>query len=91
MQYAYHPSFLHATRRLAPHQARALLTAIEKFQRAIEITQWPHGLGITHLRDQYFEFRVDRHTRVVYRRSPGLIQYLLYGSHDDLRRFLKSL
>jgi hypothetical protein len=48
-------------------------------------------LGITHLRDDYFEFRVDIHMRVTYRRTGNLIQYVLYGSHDQVRRFLKVL
>lgn len=91
MRYAYHRSFLKATRRLPRHQAARLLTAVEKFQRAVEADQWSHGVGITHLRGAYFEFRIDIHTRVVYRRSIDLIEYILYGSHDDIQRFLRSL
>jgi len=91
MQYAYQPSFLATTKSLSNTKARRLLGAIEKFQRAIDARQWPQGLGVTHLRDSYFEFRVDIHMRVVYRRSTDLIQYVLYGSHDDITRFLKSL
>ena len=90
MRYAYQPSFLDATRQLSRAQAAKLLKAIEKFQLALESRQWPQGLGITHLRDDYFEFRVDIHTRVIYRRAGDLIQYVLYGSHDEVRRFLKT-
>ena len=91
MRFAYQPSFLDATRHLSHPQASKLLKAIEKFQQAIEDRQWPAGLAITHLRDDYFEFRVDIHMRVIYRRSSDLIQYVLYGSHDQVRRFLKVL
>jgi len=91
MRFAYHLSFLDATRPLSRAQASKLLKAIEKFQQAIEGRQWPQGLGITHLRDDYFEFRVDIHRRVTYRRTGDLIQYILYGSHDRVRRFLKTL
>ena len=91
MRFAYQPSFLDSTRRLSHAQAATLFKAVEKFQHAIENHQWPHGLGITHLRDDYLEFRVDIHTRVIYRRAGDLIQYLLYGSHDQVRRFLKTL
>jgi hypothetical protein len=90
MRYTYQPSFLETTRHLSHGQATKLLKAIEKFQNAIEAHQWPQGLGITHLRDDYFEFRADIHTRVIYRRSRDLIQYVLYGSHDEVRRFLKT-
>ena len=91
MRYAYQPSFLEATRHLSAAQAATLVKAIEKFQQAVESGQWSKGLGLTHLRGAYFEFRVDMHLRVVYRRHDDLIQYVLYGSHDQVRRFLKSV
>ena len=91
MRFAYQPSFLDTTRQLSRIPASKLLKAIEKFQYAIEGRQWPQGLSITHLRDDFFEFRVDIHTRVIYRRAGDLIRYVLYGSHDQVRRFLKAL
>ena len=91
MRYAYQPSFLDGTRRLSATQATQLLQAITKFQQAVEAGRWPQGLGLTHLRGSYFEFRVDMHLRVIYRRRDDLIQYVLYGNHDQVRRFLKSL
>ena len=89
MRFVYQPSFLDTTRSLSSSQATQLLKAIEKFQDAMEHRQWPRGLGITHLRYDYFEFRVNSHTRVIYRRAGDLIQYVLYGSHDQVKRFLK--
>lgn len=91
MRYAYQPSFLETTRHLSKGPAAKLLKAIEKFQHATGNHQWPPGLRITHLRAEYFEFRVDLHQRVVYHRSGELIRYVLDGSHDDVRRFLKAL
>ena len=91
MRYAYQSSFLETTRRLSHTQATRLLKAVERFQHAVEHRQWPSGLKITHLRDDYFEFRVDIHMRVIYQRAGDLIQYVLYGSHDQVRRFLKTL
>ena len=91
MRFAYQPSFLDTPRQLTHAQASKLLKAIEKFQHAMESHQWSQGLGITHLRDDYFEFRVDIHMRVTYRRTGDLIQYVLYGSHDQVRRFLKTV
>lgn len=91
MRYAYQPSFLDTIHELSGAQAAKLLKAIQKFQQAVESRQWPQGLGLTHLRGAYFEFRVDIHLRVVYRRSDDLIQYILYGTHGQVRRFLKSV
>ncbi|MBI3010471.1 MAG: hypothetical protein HYY57_05780 [Candidatus Omnitrophica bacterium] len=46
---------------------------------------------MTHLRNDYFEFRIDIQMRVIYRRAGDLVHYVLYGSHDQIRRFLKAL
>ena len=67
MRYAYQPSFLESSRHLSKGHAAKLLKAIEKFQHAMESQQWPQGLAITHLRAEYFEFRIDVHLRVVSR------------------------
>lgn len=91
MRYGYQPSFRETTHGLSKDQVTKLLKAIEKFQHAMESRQWSQGLGITHLRGEYFEFRVGIRWRVIYRRSGDLIQYVLYGSHDEVRRFLKTL
>ena len=91
MRYAYQPSFLETTSRLSKGQSVKLLNAIQRFQLAIESRQWSHGLGMTHLRGDYFEFRVDIHMRVVYRRAEELVPYALYGTHDQVRRFLKTV
>ncbi len=91
MRYVYQPAFLDSTRQLSHPHAVRLLKAIEKFQHATENHQWPQGLGVTHLRDDYFEFRVGIQMRVVYRRTGDLVQYVLYGSHNQIRRLLKSL
>ena len=91
MRYAYQPSFLETTRGLSKDHAAKLLKAMEKFQRAMDSHEWPRGLEMTHLRAEYFEFRVDIHLRVVYHRSGNLVQYVLYGNHDQVRRFLKTL
>lgn len=91
MRYVYQPSFLDTTRQLSHAQAATLLKAVEKFQYAMESRQWPHSLGITHLREDYFEFRVDIRSRVIYHRQGDTVQYVLYGSHDHVRRFLGSL
>ena len=84
MRYAYQPSFLQTAGHLSKNQANKLLRAIDKFQQTMESRHGSQGLGITHLRESYFEFRIDIHTRVIYRRSGNLIQYVLYRNHDQV-------
>ena len=54
----------------------------------------PHlhsGLGIRRMRRSYFEFHVGRDIRVVFRLKGSEAMLEMIGTHDDVRRFLKSL
>ena len=53
----------------------------------------PHlhsGLGIRRLMGAYFEVRVDRETRVIFKVERSVASILLVGNHDDVERFLKN-
>lgn len=91
MVFAYAKSFHKTTEGLSKKQAKKLISTFEKFESAWEQGQIPHGLGLIHLRDSFYEFRIDIHARVIFERERDRITYLLYGSHDDIRRFLKHL
>lgn len=91
MVFAYADSFHKSTEGLSKKQATRLISAFEKFESAWEQGQIPHGLGLTHLRGNFYEFRIDIHARVIFHRERDCITYLLYGSHDDIRHFLKQL
>ena len=49
------------------------------------------GLGVTHLRGAFWEARVGLQTRLLWRRSKDLIEFVLVGSHDEVKRFLKRV
>ena len=49
----------------------------------------PRGLGIKHLHDNLWEARAGLQMRIVYDLSGGQVTFLLAGSHDDVRNFLK--
>ncbi|MBI4676879.1 MAG: hypothetical protein HY748_04790 [Elusimicrobia bacterium] len=89
MRFAYAQAFLKGLASLAPSHARRLLRAVEKFEAGWEVDHFPTGAGLTHLRGSFFEFRVDARRRVVFERHGDEVRYLLYGSHDEIRRFLK--
>ncbi|MBI3319149.1 MAG: hypothetical protein HYZ89_00975 [Candidatus Omnitrophica bacterium] len=53
------------------------------------------GLRIKHLfvkgADRVFEARISRATRVVWVEFGDLVSFALVGSHDEVRRYLRSL
>lgn len=91
MRFAYAASFHRTIAGLSRSQGQRLLKAVAKIEASWEAGRFPQGLGLTYLREDFFEFRAGIHDRVLYQRQSGAIVYLLYGSHDDIRRFLKSI
>ncbi len=54
----------------------------------------PHrhaGLGIRRLHKNYFEFRLDRDTRVVFQLESSTATLRMVGNHDDVRKYLKNI
>ena len=91
MRFAYAESFHATISALSRAEGVRLLRAVAKFEASWETGRFPKGLGMKHLKEEFFEFRADIHKRVLYQRHAGAIFYLLYGGHDDVQRFLKSV
>lgn len=51
----------------------------------------PHGLGFKPLGHELWEIRAGLSERIVFRKSKETVEFLLAGSHDEIRRFLKNL
>jgi len=52
----------------------------------------PHAhLGLRKLGKRLYEFRVGLQCRIVFRHEPDTIYLLLVGTHDEVRRFIRSL
>ncbi|MBI5245181.1 MAG: hypothetical protein HY922_16075 [Elusimicrobia bacterium] len=90
MRFGKTESFRKTLRGLSAPEALRLFNAVRKFEAAWEIRSFPAGLGLKHLRDDFYEFRAGLHDRVLFQRAGDAILYLLYGSHDAIRRFLKT-
>ena len=42
-------------------------------------------------RDSFFEIDTAPNRRILIRKHKDLIEFIVYGNHDEIRRFLKSL
>ena len=89
MQYRRSASFLRCLQQLTPAQAKRLEVAIQRFMDAVEARQVPAGLGLKPLQYGYWEFRIGLSDRVVFHRTADLIEFVLVGTHDDIKRFLR--
>ena len=49
------------------------------------------GLGLKRLRGDFWEARKGIKVRILFRWTGDLVEFVLAGNHDDVKRFLKNL
>lgn len=49
------------------------------------------GQGLTRLRKDYWEARTTIRERILFKIADDLIQFIIVGNHEDVRRFLKRI
>lgn len=91
MQVHYAPAFLHLFNKLDPPVKAGVKAAVSKVIGLYETGKKSAGLGIKHLRGDLWEARAGLKIRVVYSISEDEIRFLLAGSHDDVKDFLKHV
>lgn len=63
---------------------------IEDIQQYLETNQASHGLRIKRLFEKIYEGRINIHLRIAFFRDKDAVKFFCLGSHDDIRRCLKS-
>ena len=48
------------------------------------------GIGLKRLRGNFWEVRKGLKTRILFRWNGELVEFVLAGNHDDVRKFLKG-
>ena len=51
----------------------------------------PKGMGLTRLRGNYWEIRSTIKERILFHYKKSEVHFILVGSHDDVKKFLKSV
>lgn len=72
-----------------PPQRDRIKSAVEKLIFFYTTGEKTRGLGITHLRGEFWEGRSGLRERVLYRWRKELIEFVLVGDHNDVKRFLR--
>ncbi len=91
MRFEFKPSFDRSIKQLQPNDKAEVKAAasqlIEILSKDREIYQ---GLGLKRLKSDFWEVRYGLKVRILFRWEGGLVEFLLAGNHDDVKRFLKQ-
>lgn len=90
MKYEFKPSFDRSVKSLSLSGKEALVCACLEFLDIVEgRVPLASGIGLKHLRGDYWEIRPDLKNRILFRWSEDAIEFILAGSHDSIKRFMK--
>ena len=91
MKYEFKPSFERSIKRLETNRKEkikeAVLNTVNFFEKHIK----PRSLGLKHLRCDYWEIRTGIKDRIIFRLNNGIVEFVLAGSHSDIKNFLKNI
>ena len=92
MRFEFKPSFEQSLKALCEKDKQAVkhsaLQIIDILSKQTELRQ---GIGLKRLRHDYWEVRHGLHSRIILRWTGDLIEFVLAGNHDQIRRFLRNI
>ena len=90
MRYERKPAFDRSVSRLPTDRKDRVKQAVRQLVVFFETKQQPQGLGLKRLRGDYWEVRAGLGDRVVFRLTGDLVEFVVVGNHDEIRRFLRA-
>ena len=92
MRFEFKPSFERSIKSLPPSEKADVKEAAAQMIDVLSKDRQIHqGLGLKRLRGDFWETRKGIKVRILFRWSGDLIEFVLAGNHDDVKRYLKSI
>jgi len=92
MRFEFKPSFVRSTKSLAPTEKADVKEAASQLIDVLSKDRQIHpGLGLKRLMGDFWEVRKGIKARILFRWTGDLIEFVLAGNHDDVKRFLKNI
>jgi len=91
VKYEYKPSFDKAFKKLPKGRKNKVLKAIFALIDYFETGKRAKGLGLKHLRKDFWEIRADIKDRIIFIYTNDTVSFVIVGTHDEIRRFLRNL
>lgn len=92
MRYEFKPSFEDSVRNLSKEEKEEIKAAAIKTVDILSQSRPGYkGVGLKRLKDNYREIRCGLKIRIIFKWSVDLVEFILVGNHDKIRRYLKNL
>ena len=91
MKFEFKPSFDRSVKALHDSDKDEIKTLAVQLVNILSRDRQIHkGIGLKRLRANFWEARKGLKTRILFRWDGELVEFVLAGNHDDVRRFLKA-
>ncbi len=90
--YNFKPSFEKSIRKFPPLKKQQIKSLAKHLIFLLSKNQsLPKGMGLTRLRKNYWEIRSTIKERILFHYEKDQLDFILTGSHDDVKKFLKNI
>lgn len=91
MRYFRTAAFKRRYRSLDSSRQKRIDRALLQLEALYAQSQKPFGIGLKSLKPGIWEIRAGIDDRILFRWTGDVVELLLVGDHDEIRRFLKQL
>ncbi len=91
MNYSFKTSYIRSIRRLERARVERVQNAFEQLVRLFENGERTPGLGLKQLRYELWEIRAGLLDRIVFRRRKDTVEFIIAGTHDEIKRLLRNI
>ncbi|MHB8280962.1 MAG: hypothetical protein ACYDIA_25490 [Candidatus Humimicrobiaceae bacterium] len=91
MKCEYKLSFDKTFQKLELSRKEKIVKAVSLLIDFFELGGKAKGLGLKHLRRDFWEIKVDIKDRIIFTIENDTVGFILTGSHDEIKRFLKNI
>ena len=90
MRYRLTPAYERCFKALPEERRERVRKALRMLTALFETGEMPVGLGLKQLARGIWEVRAGLGERILFVKNADLVEFVLIGSHDEIRRFLKE-
>ncbi len=91
MRFEFKPSFDRSIKSLPPAEKTDVKEAVSQLIDVLSKDRQIHqGLGLKRLMGDFWEVRKGIKVRILFRWTGDLVEFVLAGNHNDVKRFLKN-
>jgi hypothetical protein len=92
MRFEFKPSFDRSVKSFHGREKEAIkLAAAQAIDILSQDRQIHKGIGLKRLKGDFWEVRHGLKARILFRWEGDLVEFILAGDHNDVRRYLKNI